>query len=238
MASSSERKFFLSKLMCSRVVKGLNIPEGLQTRLLFLFFTIIPVALSVSLMIFNENLYSLLKGIIRECDTSKCLINRAIHAIMLSSSLFYIAILLIAKLHKQYSVRCYKDCWVLKLVLILSFGLLLLSASLVLVSNTKDYFFWPSFVIAVGFLALLCRYSVELAYDWNDTWYENYTDGFSNSWAFLLIFTSVLCWGSNCFLLYLSYTSPHFLYILFYFISSLILTGLSSSSICENGCTC
>lgn len=236
MTSSQEPKTLLSKLICSRVVKGLSISGTLQTRLLFLSFTIIPVALSICFLIFNEDIYSLIKSLIKGCETSECLMNRAIHAIMLSSSLFYLTILVIAKLRTQYSVRCYNHCWLLKLVLILSFGILLLSTSLLLVINIKDYFFWPSFGIAIGFLAFLCKYSVELAYDWNDTWYENYTENFSNFWAFMLIFTSILCWTSNCLLLYLSYSSPYFLYVLFYFISSFILTGLSSSSICENGC--
>jgi uncharacterized membrane protein len=79
-------------------------------------------------------------------------------------------------------------------------------------------------------------YTVDIAYDWNDTWYDNYTNSQSNVWAFLLIFFTFVSWLVNCWLLYLSYESDVFFYIFVYFFSCFILTVISSSSLCENGC--
>jgi hypothetical protein len=86
------------------------------------------------------------------------------------------------------------------------------------------------------FVPVIGIYSVEMFYDWNDTWYENYTGTGSSSWAVLLIFSSVTCWVLNFLLLFHSYSSESFIYVVIYFISSAVLSCLSSSSICENGC--
>jgi hypothetical protein len=79
-------------------------------------------------------------------------------------------------------------------------------------------------------------YTVDISYDWNDTWYDHYTRTESTAWAFMLLFCTFASWVGNFWLLYVSYESELFFYIFVYFFSCFILTALSSSTLCENGC--
>ena len=79
-------------------------------------------------------------------------------------------------------------------------------------------------------------YTVDISYDWNDTWYDHYISSESTAWAFMLLFITFASWVGNFWLLYVAYESEQFYYIFIYFFSCSILTALSSSSLFENGC--
>lgn len=236
MTSSSELKSFISKLICASILKTLNISKTLHTRVLFLSFSITSLSISICCLLYTEAIFSSLNPNITNCETSQCLANSLIQSLMLSTSLYYITMILITKICVKYNRKCYNHCWILKLILYISYSLIGLIFGLFFVSFIKDFFFWPNFILALGFIPVFCVYSVEMAYDLNDTWYENYTQTYSRFWALMLIFSSVLCWTTGCYFLYLSYFSSYFYYILLFFVSCFVLTGLSSSSICENGC--
>lgn len=236
MTSSQVPKSFISKLICASILKTLKISATFHTRVLFLSFSIISLSISICCLIFSEALFTSLAPKQSSFKSSQSLANSLIQGLMLSTSLFYVTIILITKVCVQYNTKCYNHHWVLKSILFICFNLFGLTSGLYFVSFIKDYIFWPSLIIALGFIPVFCVYSVEMAYDLNDTWYENYTESFSRFWALMLIFSSALCWACGCYFLYLSYFSSYFYYILFFFLSCFVLTGLSSSSICENGC--
>ena len=80
-------------------------------------------------------------------------------------------------------------------------------------------------------------YLIELNYDWNDSWYENYLQqNYSKTWAFWLIFFSALCWVLDVWMIFANYDSEYFYAFIASFVFSLVLTVISSSALTENGC--
>lgn len=85
-------------------------------------------------------------------------------------------------------------------------------------------------------MAIQCVYSIELAYDWNDSWFNHYTESEAPLWAVLLFGSSGLCWIFILYFVYLSYSTDFFVYFMAFLVVSIVITVLACSNYCENGC--
>ena len=224
----------LDKALCSAVASGLHLTRYWKTRVFYILITNLSAGASLLFKACPWMLSSIQP--FTQCESPECLSTLATHSLMLSSSLFHLLFVLLSSWSCSAFHRFYHNYHFLKFilyVLVIPICFILLSKH---VSPTQDFYFWTCFIFAGLFVPFICVNSVEMFYDWNDTWYENYSDSGSKIWALLLISSSTLCWCSNIFLLFASYFSNSFLYALVYFVSSVVLVALSSSSICENGC--
>lgn len=92
-------------------------------------------------------------------------------------------------------------------------------------------------VFSVVFICLQSVYLIEFNYDWNDTWFDNYSNSSSQYWAVMLISFSVISWVLNIGMLIVAYMySEYFWVSLGGFFAAVVITVFSSSALCENGC--
>lgn len=171
------------------------------------------------------------------CDEGLCFSNHITHAFMMSLAVFHAFVLLITIVNPLFSRPCYQKCWVLKFMLYFVILFLCVWSTNALVLIIQDYYFPAAILFSGIYIVVQSIYFVEFAYEWNDTWFDNYSESGSSYWAILLISVSTISWIIGIILLILAYASNEdFWIILGFFLFITAVTILSSSSLFTNGC--
>jgi len=229
-------KQFCMGLICAGILSGLNTSKILYTRILYVALSIFTALTCLSLKLFSKSLYSSFSFLMPSCKDGACLSLKLTHTLMISLSLFHISVLVLTLLNKHFSSVVYQKCWPLKFVLYFSIVFISAFATTLLVIPKQDYYFWIAVGFSLVYLVVQGVYSIELAYDWNDTWYGNYQESGSDTWAVLLFGFSGMSWVSMGYFTYQSFGSSCFGFFVALLVVSVGITVVSSSSLCENGC--
>ncbi|OMJ73821.1 hypothetical protein SteCoe_27403 [Stentor coeruleus] len=224
-------KDFCCGLICSGVLQNLNTTTILHARLVYISLCLFFGTLALIVKIFAQDIYNKLSFCMPNCHDMVCFSNHVTYAIMMSLSIFNFSILIITLTSTTLANSCYLKCWPLKFVFyFITLFICILAAS------ALDYYFLISVPFLLIFLFVQSVYLIELNYDWNDTWYEKYSQGSSEFWGMLLISFSVICWILTICMLMIAYIyTKYFIINLIGFGISVMITIFSSSPLCQNG---
>lgn len=229
-------KQFCMGLVCAGILEGLNTSTILYTRVVYVALSIFTATICLFLKMLRKSAYKYLSFLMSDCKDGECLSTKITHSLMISLAIFHVSVLALTVMNRHFSTVVYQKCWPLKFVLYFSILLISVFATNILVTSKQDYYFWIAVTFSLIYLVVQCVYSIELAYDWNDSWFNNYQETNSDTWAYLLFGSSGLSWFLILYFTYKSYDTSYFWYFIILFLISLILTVISASSLCENGC--
>jgi len=224
-------------LCCSYLCSFCGTSRKVYSRIGYLLFLLCWILISLILLHYGAKYFFFLRFFVNcpVSDITACYGISAVYRISFALVIFHLALFIICLFRSELSSAINDGAWPAKFGFIAIF----VFASYFIPNSFFTFYGTLSVIMSLPFLIFIVLLWIDLAYSWNKSWTEQYSQSESNFWGIALIVTTALLYGFGLILMMWmvlnNFTFWTALEVLLTLLCGVVYTWLSMSSFVENG---